>query len=145
MLGQEAGHVFVAGADEYGEVRAVNNSTAQFVYAFDQPAKVGVHLRRATGYVDSWYGIRGQDIDTGLHGFLRHDLGAIRPGVHVAMTALLVAELADVDLHDFQARGAKRVEIALGQRFGERLLWLVGFWFFEFTHNRVRRTKVVEN
>ena len=50
-------------------------------------------------------GIDGREHGAGRLG--RHDLGAARRGVHVAVLARLIAELADVDLQNLDGGGAR--------------------------------------
>ena len=51
----------------------------------------------------------------------RHHLGAIGPGVHVAVMTGLVAPLADVDLQDLDRSGAERIVAGAGGSLLERV------------------------
>jgi hypothetical protein len=55
-----------------------------------------------------------------LHRRTRHYLAAIRAGVDMAVTAGLIAELADVDLQDLNARGLERQQPLAGEGLLER-------------------------
>ena len=57
-----------------------------------------MQLRRAAGDVEGGNVARLEKPEARVHDFRRHDLGAIRAGIHVAMVAGLVAPLADVHL-----------------------------------------------
>ena len=90
--------------------------TAVALSTLDEISKIGNHFRRATGEVNRWnVGIR-QPIDDPINCLARHDLFALRPGVHMAMHAGEITKLAYVDLKDFwptttklQTRGAKPI------------------------------------
>ena len=68
----------------------------------DQLAKVRVHLRRAAGEVGDlniqFVVMLVDPVEDPAHRVPRHDLGAIRPGLDVAVMAREVAHLAEVQL-----------------------------------------------
>ena len=63
---------------------------------------------------------RCQHLETLLHHVAGHHLSTVRAGIHVAMAAGLVALLADIDLQDVNAGGAKGVKARLGEGLLER-------------------------
>ena len=72
----------------------------QVSYTLDEIAKIGNHFRRATGEVNRWNLRLCQPIDDSINCLARHDLFALRPGVHMAMQAGEVAKLAHINLEN---------------------------------------------
>src|SRR2546428_14171513 len=70
--------------------------------------EVGVQLRRAARDVERGNARPLEKGETRLEDRAWHLLDAIRPGVHVAVAAGLVASLPDVDLEDLDRGGAER-------------------------------------
>lgn len=78
-----------------------------------------IHLRRAAGEIDGMAGLRvGQQLQQPFHRGRLHDLGAPGSRFHMAVLAGQVAQLAHVDLQDFQRR-ARQAEAVLAQAAGE--------------------------
>jgi hypothetical protein len=73
-----------------------------------QRSKIGNHFRRATGNIDSRNIRLGQPIDDAIDRFARHDFLPVRSGVHVAMHAGEIAELAHIDLKNFWTNTTER-------------------------------------
>src|SRR4029450_8428995 len=71
-------------------------------------AEIWNHFRRAAGEIDSGSLSLCEPIDDPIYSLMRHDLLALRPGVHMAMHAGEIAKLAHVDLKNFRARPAQR-------------------------------------
>src|SRR5215475_5216281 len=71
-------------------------------------AKIRNHFRCTTGEVNCWnFGVR-QPIDNPIDRLVRHDLFALRPGVHMAMHASEIAKLTQIYLQNLWARTAER-------------------------------------
>src|SRR5262245_43488019 len=71
-------------------------------------AKIRNHFRRTASEVNCWnFGVR-QPIDNPIDCLARHDLFALRPGVHMAMHAGEIAKLTQINLENFRARTAER-------------------------------------
>jgi len=86
----------------------------------DQPSKAGVELGGTARDVDDGDRETPEHIDTLLGGFPRHDLGAVRASIDVAMPTRLIAELPDVDLKDLDPRRSQRPEPLRVERVSER-------------------------
>jgi hypothetical protein len=86
----------------------------------DQPAKILVKFGCASSNIDSRYiGLR-QGTDTEFGCLAAHALLAIRPGIDMAMSACLVAQLSDVDLKHRDTGRAERSEAFSSQPFFKR-------------------------
>ena len=73
----------------------------------DQILEVGNHFRRAAGQIDRRdVGFR-EPVDHPIDRFAGHDFFTLRSGVHMAMNADEVAELADIDLQDLRSSVAQ--------------------------------------
>jgi hypothetical protein len=101
--GEELRQVLEPRGEEDGQVTPVDDLSAQRAGLLDQPAEVWVQLRRAAGDVHGGDVGHRQCVEAELHRLAGHDLGAVRPGVHVAVPAGLVAQLADVHLQHLNA------------------------------------------
>src|SRR6266571_6659351 len=78
-----------------------------------------IQLRRAAGDVEYFY---SGDLEKDQHigdRLARHQLGALRAGIDVAVHAALVALVAEIDLQRFQAPAPERRE-AVSPHQGER-------------------------
>jgi hypothetical protein len=75
-----------------------------------------VELGRATGQVEHRDGAGAQHLEHQVDGGTVHHLGAVRPGIHVAMQTTLVAFVAEVDLQGAELRPGDRREIGLGEQ-----------------------------
>ena len=74
----------------------------------NQPAKVGVQLWRASGDVNLGNSGAFQRANAVCCRLPGHHLQTIRPGIHVAVAANLVAPLTHIDLKDFNPGGGQR-------------------------------------
>src|SRR5579883_621148 len=101
VLCEELGEVAAARGLDHREVAAIDDVAAERARLLDEPAKVRVQFRGAAGDVDNRNRSARQRGDTKLHRLARHLLAAIGARVDVTVFAGLVAELADVDLKDF--------------------------------------------
>jgi len=75
---------------------------------FNQPPKVGVELRCSTCDIDCRNIGHSESAKALLRRFAGHAFGAVRSRIDMTMSACLIAELADIDLKDFDPGGAKR-------------------------------------
>src|SRR5712692_5114422 len=119
LRGEELGESFLPGLLHDGEVAAVDDVRALLARAQHEIAKMGIQLRRAAGDVEYFY---SGDLEKDQHigdRLARHQLGALRAGVDVAVHAALVALVAEIDLQRFQARAPERRE-AVSPHQGER-------------------------
>ena len=125
-VGQRCHHLHLIGREEVGEIgmrleqqdaqiAAIHHVAPERAGAFHYPAEARIQLGCAAGDV--------HDRDIGLFqgghaqlgGLARHLLGAVGPGIDMAMAAGLVAELADIDLEHTDAGGAQRRDAGVGE------------------------------
>ena len=100
------------------QVAPVHHMTPGGTGAADDVAEEWVQLGRAAGDIERGNVARFEKPQARVDDFRRHDLGAIRAGIHVAMVAGLVAPLADVHL---KHRDAGRAQGMVARRGGRRL------------------------
>ena len=109
VLAQEAEEVALRGQQQHGEVAAVDDAPAQREGLRHQEAELRVELRRPAGDVEGGDpGLPAQELHDLLGRLAADHLAAVGAGVHVAVGAGLVAELADVDLQDLDRVGLER-------------------------------------
>lgn len=82
---------------------------------FDEPSKVWIHFGSPAGEIDGRDVGLFEDAKGRVHRLLRHDFGAVGPGIDMAVTAGLVTQFAQVELEDGDCGGGKRRSSALGQ------------------------------
>ena len=104
MIAKEFWQVTFPFHEKHSEVRPVNDVAAERARLADQVFEIGVELRRAAGDVHDGDVAAGEHRNNLLGGLARHDFGARRARVHVAVAASLVAELADIYLQGCDAR-----------------------------------------
>ena len=110
VRGEKFRQIFIAGLEQNREIAPVDHMARwrEFFRAFDEVAKIGNHLRRATGKIDNRNLGPGQPIDDPIDGLAGHDFFALRSGVYVAMHAGEIAKLAYVDLENLGVRTTER-------------------------------------
>ena len=94
--------------EEYRQIAAVDDVTAQRACLVCDVFEIRIQLRRAPRNVDRRDGVAAKHVNDELRRLARHNLGTRRAGVHVAMPASLIAELANVDLQSLDARRTQR-------------------------------------
>src|SRR6202162_3551899 len=116
LFGQKFHEPFITWLEQDGKITAIYNfpRRLQCAHALHDVAKVWNHFRRAAGKIDRWNVALGQPIDDAINRFARHDLFALRPGIHMAMHAGKIAKFTDIDLENLRARAAKH-EIVLSE------------------------------
>src|SRR3989449_6077673 len=102
-----------------GQVAAMRDVSPERGRARHDFPEVGVQLRRAARDVERGNARPLEKGETRLEDRAWHLLDAIRPGVHVAVAAGLVASLPDVDLEDLDRGGAERVQGGGAERVGQ--------------------------
>lgn len=97
-------HPFITGLDENGEVAPVNNGSVRqdVAQTQDKVLKIGNHLRRATGQIDTRNRMLCNPIQNAIHGLAGNDFPSSWTGIDVTMRAGEVAEFADIDLKHAQ-------------------------------------------
>jgi hypothetical protein len=71
--------------------------------------KIRIHFGRTPGDIEGSYFGFFQHAQALIDGFAAHDFFSVRPGIHMAMLAHLVAHIAHVYLKDINSRGRKRM------------------------------------
>jgi len=98
-MSQESWQFFKSGLDQDGEIAPIKYVPSLLAGLSDQPAEMGIQLRRSTGYVHHLYRwASGQQFHDSFGHLAGHDFGPFGPRIDVAVMAGLVAQLADVDL-----------------------------------------------
>ena len=120
MVDQKLSEISLRGQEQHAQIAAVHDMAAEPSRLFNDPAELGVQLRRAAGDVHGRNIGLAQDSDTGFSGVARHTLLPVRARVHMAMPARLVAQLPDIDLKDGNAGGVERRQPSLKQTRLER-------------------------
>jgi len=108
---------FLSGLLEDGEVAPVDDVSAERAGTRDEAAELRMQLGRAAGDVERLGARTLEKHEHVLHDGRRHHLGALRPGIDVAMHAALVAAVAEVDLQRLEALAPQgRKAVAREQR-----------------------------
>ena len=110
MPREELRVILVARLEQDGEIAAIDDvpRRGERFQPFDEIFEIRNHFRRAAGQIDCRnVGLR-EPIDDAIDRLARHDFLALRSGVHMAMNAGQIAELADVDLQDLRFGVTKR-------------------------------------
>ena len=92
-------------SQEHRQIAAIDHAAAR-ARGLDEIAEFRIQLRRPTGDVQRRDAVAAERAETGARS-LRSSTRAVGPGIDVAMAARLVAQLADVDLEDLDARRAR--------------------------------------
>ncbi len=87
----------------------------------DQPSEIRIELGRAACEIHYRNVGAAQGLDAQLRGVARHDFAPVGPGIHVAMTASLVAQLAHIDLKNRDPSRRQRCKAGFRKRLRE---WL---------------------
>jgi len=104
VVAKKPGGVLLARDKYCCQVAAVNYMAAHLSRRPDEVPEVRVEFRRSASDVQSPdAGVSLQRLDDMFGSLARHFLGAVRPGIHMAVLASLVASLADVDLKRIDA------------------------------------------
>ena len=100
---------------EDGQVAAIDGVATERGDLFHEPPEVGVHFGRSARDVHDRDGRARQGIEAEPHRDLTHDLAPVGARVHVAVTACLVADLAQVELQHLNVAGAEGSETVRGE------------------------------
>ncbi len=93
--------------EQHSEVAPIHDMPTERAGTFDQPSKIGIELRGASGEIDGRDIGPGQCRQTLFSCFGRHALPTIRAGIDVAVTAGLVTDSPDVELEGGDAGGVE--------------------------------------
>ena len=110
--------IFKARLEQDRQVAAIDDvpRRGERFQPFDEIFEVGNHFRRAASQIDCRdVGLR-EPIDNPVDRFAGHDFLPLRSGVHMAMNAGEVAELADIDLQDLRSRVTQRKRVLASLR-----------------------------
>ena len=118
VFGEELRQVRVRWRVENGQVAAIHDVPPERATLLDEPAKVGVQLRRAARDVDAGFGAR-EHPQARLHGLARHGLAPVRSGVDVTVVAGLIAHAAHVQLQDVELSRLQWPQPRVLQRVGK--------------------------
>jgi hypothetical protein len=108
VIGQERHEVVLRRQLEHRQVAAVDHVPAARLAFLHEPPEIRVQLGRPAGDVHDGNGRPVERVEAQLHRVARHYFAAIRPGVHVTVTARLVAQLPHIDLKDLDGTGEQR-------------------------------------
>ena len=109
--------IVVAGFLQYGQVAAVDHAQPARARGNDQAAEIAVQLGCPPGEIDGGdLGAGGEEIDRGVHGFVRHLFFSIRSCVHVAVHTALVAAVAKIQLQRFDGAALQAREIGADEQ-----------------------------
>ena len=111
MLGEISGEILVPSLEQHGEVASVDDSQAPGTGSPHQPSETGIQFRCAAGEVQGRKRQGRQALEDEVYRCLVHDLGALRAGIDVAVQALLVAPVTEVDLQRVWAAASQRGKI----------------------------------
>ncbi len=117
LIGSKKGRQVVVFRVSYNDrkIAAVHHLFAPLAAFFHKPAKMWVHLGRPAGDVYCGNVIATHNLQAAFQQLAAHQLFAVGAGVNVAMSAALVAELADIYLKNIQSPGLQRVAAQLCQ------------------------------
>ena len=125
-----------------GQVAAHHHCFSQGRDPFHQLPEMGIHLRRAAGEVHHFHGRMGRQFDHPPHHRGFHDFRALGPGLHMAMLAGLVAQLAHVDLQhrggaSFQRGKTRLKQLGIESIEGGGAFPSAPGWYFQLGHRWV--------
>ena len=107
--------ILLRGQQQHRQVAPIHDMPVESTGLFDQPAEIRIQLRRAPR------DIHGRNVRVGqgpyaVFGCLQgHGFRTIGPGIHVTVTACLIAQFSDIDLEDRDARGMERKQSGLAE------------------------------
>jgi len=108
--GEEGGEVFLARLRQDGEIASVHDAQAACTRAAHQSPEVRIEFGRPAGDVERADGAAVEHGEHEVGDVARHFLGAVRPGIDVAVHAALIAAVADIHLQRVETSALERRE-----------------------------------